>query len=225
LIAQRCDRIGSHLRRFTGYLVSGACLEVKRNCMAQTLHRPHLKTAQDARAIRTREALRNALLRLLERNPFEQITIRDICSVGQIGYTTFFRHFQTKDALLNEIAAEEIGELVRMSLAVADSSDTKHASLAVCEYVDRRRKLWSTLLTGGAAGTLRDEFIRLSLEVATARARPTVWPPFDIATTLAVSSTLELLSWWLRQRKPLSIEEVAAIHERVIITPIAARSC
>lgn len=187
-----------------------------------TLHRPHLKTAQDPRAIRTRGALRNALLFLLERNPFDQITIGDICKGGHIGYTTFFRHYPTKDALLNEIAAEQIGELVRMSLAVADAQDTKHASMAVCEYVNNHRKLWSTLLTGGAASTLREEFMRLSLEIATARARPSVWPPFDIATILAVSSTLELLSWWLRQRKPLSIEEVAAIHQRVVIAPIAS---
>jgi hypothetical protein len=34
-----------------------------------------------------------------------------------------------------------------------------------------------------------------------------------------VGSTLELLSWWLRDKKPLTIEQVAEIHERVIITP------
>jgi len=189
--------------------------------MGHKIHRPHLKTAQDARAVRTREALRNALLRLLELKSFEQITIRDICEVADVGYTTFFRHHQTKESLLDEIAAEQIGELVGMSLKVADASDTRHASIAVCQYVDDHRKLWSTLLTGGAASALREEFIRLSLDVAATRAQPGAWPPADIATILVVSSTLELLSWWLRQRKPMSIEEVAAIHEHIIITPIA----
>jgi AcrR family transcriptional regulator len=189
--------------------------------MGHKIHRPHLKTAQDPRALRTREALRNALLRLLELKSLEQITIRDICEVAEVGYTTFFRHHETKESLLDEIAADQIGELVGMSLKVADAFDTRHASIAVCQYVDEHRRLWSTLLTGGAASALREEFIRLSLEVAATRARPGVWPPVDIATILVVSSTIELLSWWLRQRKPLSIEAVAEIYERVIITPVA----
>lgn len=187
--------------------------------MTHKIHRPHLKTAQDARAVRTREALRQALLRLLDLKPLEQITIRDICEVSGVGYTTFFRHHTTKESLLNEVAAEQIGRLVGLALPVADASDARSASIALCTYVDENRKLWSTLLTGGAAGAMREEFLRISTQIAATRARPGNWPPPDIATILVVSSTIELLSWWLSDRKPLTIEQVAEIHERVIVTP------
>jgi AcrR family transcriptional regulator len=163
--------------------------------------------------------LRRALLRLLDLKPLEQITIRDICEVSDVGYTTFFRHHPAKDSLLNEVAAEQIGRLVGLAISVLDTSDTRSASLALCTYVDEHRKLWSTLLTGGAAGAMRSELMRLSTQIAATRARPGIWPPADIATTLVVSSTIELLSWWLRDRKPLTIEQVADILERVIITP------
>ena len=187
--------------------------------MGHKIHRPHLSTARDARAVRTREALRRALLRLLDLKPLEQITIRDICEVADVGYTTFFRHHPTKESLLNDVAAEQIGRLVGLALQVADTSDTRAASTALCTYVDQHRKLWSTLLTGGAAGAMRDEFIRLSRQIAATRAQPGAWPPPDVATILVASSTIELLSWWLRERKPLTIEQVAEIHERIIITP------
>jgi AcrR family transcriptional regulator len=179
-----------------------------------------LSTARDARAVRTRESLRHALLKLLDLKPMEQITIRDICDVASIGYTTFFRHHPAKESLLNDVAADEMGRLVELSLSVADTSDTRSASIALCKYVDAHRKLWSTLLTGGAAGAMRDEFMRLSLQIAATRAQPGTWPPPDIATALVVGSTIELLSWWLRDKNPLSIEQVAEIHERVIVTPI-----
>jgi AcrR family transcriptional regulator len=187
--------------------------------MGQKIHRPHLKTARDARAVRTREALRQALLRLIERDSLEKITILDICEAAEVGYTTFFRHHPTKESLLDDVAAEQIGQLVALTLPVADAVDTRAASVVLCTYVDKHRKLWSTLLTGGAADAMRAEFIRLSREIAITRARPGIWPPADIATILVVSSTIELLSWWLRQRKPLTIEEIAEIHERIIITP------
>jgi AcrR family transcriptional regulator len=188
--------------------------------MAQKIHRPHLSTASDPRAVRTREALRRALLRLLDLKPLEQITILDICELAEVGYTTFFRHHPTKESLLNDVAADEMSRLVGLSLSVADTSDTRSASIALCTYVDEHRKLWSTLLTGGAAGAMRDEFMRLCREIAATRAQPGGWPPADIATILVVGSTIELLSWWLRDKKPLTIEQVAQIHERLIITPM-----
>lgn len=187
--------------------------------MGHKIHKPHLKTVQDARAVRTREALRRAMLRLLEIKPLEQITILDICEVSEVGYTTFFRHHPSKESLLDDVAAEEIGQLVGLTLPLAGNVDSHAASLALFTYVDDRRKLWSTLLTGGAERALRTEFLRIAREVAATRTRPGIWPPADIATILVVSSTIELLSWWLRQKKPLTIAEVADIHVRVILEP------
>jgi AcrR family transcriptional regulator len=187
--------------------------------MTHKIHRPHLRTAQDARAVRTREALRKALLRLLDLKSLEQITIRDICEVAGVGYTTFFRHHTSKESLLDDVAAEQIGRLVGLALPVADTSDTRAASITLCTYVDKNRKLWATLLTGGAAGAMREEFLRISRQIATTRAQPGSWPPPDIAIILVVSSTIELLSWWLEDKNPLRIEQVAEIHERLIITP------
>jgi AcrR family transcriptional regulator len=187
--------------------------------MGHKIHRPHLSTARDARAVRTRESLRQALLRLLDEKPLEQITIRDICEVSEVGYTTFFRHHPTKESLLNEVAADQIGRLVELAMSVLDTSDVRSASVALCAYVDEHRKLWSTLLTGGAAAAMRDEFIQLCGQIAATRAVPGIWPPAEIATILVVSSTIELLSWWLRDKKPMTVEQVAEIHERVIITP------
>jgi AcrR family transcriptional regulator len=179
-----------------------------------------LQRADDPRTVRTREALRNALLRLLERKPLEQITIREIVAHAKISYVTFFRHHPTKEALLHDIAAEQVRGLTELMLPALDARDTRAASIALCTYVDYRRKLWSTLLTGGAATVLREEFLRQAAEVAASRADPDSWFPPELAVMLNVSSTIEVLSWWLRQKRPLPIDRMAQIHERVVIIPI-----
>jgi AcrR family transcriptional regulator len=175
---------------------------------------------QDPRSARSREALRRAFLGLLERKPLEQITIQDITSAASLGYVTFFRHHATKESLLNDIAADQIRHLVDLTLTVLDKKNVRAASLTLCRYVDEHRALWSTLLTGGAAAFLRDEYIRLSSAVAEQRAPPDGWLPAEIAGILVVSSTIELLTWWLRQKTPQSIEQIAEIHERIIISPV-----
>lgn len=187
--------------------------------MVNKVLRPHLSTAQDPRAVRTRAALRRALLDLLERKPLDQITIRDIAATAGIGYVTFFRHHPTKEALLHDVAAEQVLRLSELMLPALDASDTRSASLALCKYVDQHRKLWSTLLTGGAAAVLREELIKQATEIAATRSDARSWLPPELAVTLNVSGTIELLAWWLRQKRPVSIERVAHIHERVIVSP------
>jgi AcrR family transcriptional regulator len=187
--------------------------------MDHKLHKPHLSTAQDARAVRTREALRRALLRLLGTKPLDQITIRDISTSARVGYTTFFRHHPTKDSLLNDVAAEQIKRLIDLVLPVLDAGDTRAVSVALCTYVDQHRALWFTLLTGGAAGALREEFTRMSRQIAATRSQPDHWLPNEVAVILVISATIELLAWWLRQKDPLTIEQIAKIHDRIVVSP------
>jgi AcrR family transcriptional regulator len=184
-----------------------------------THYRPHLKTAKDARAVRTRAALRESMLQLMAEKPLDKITILDICKTAKIGYTTFFRHHPTKESLVDDIAAGEIAHLIGLTVPIAVAEDIHAAGVALFNYVTEHRKLWSTLLTGGAEAAMRGEFLRLSREVAATRARANAWPPADISTILVVSSTVELVSWWLQQKKPVPVEDVALIYERIIIQP------
>jgi AcrR family transcriptional regulator len=188
--------------------------------MENKIYRPHFSTAKDARVVRTRESLRRALLELLQTSSFESITIREIAATAGIGYTTFFRHHPTKESLLDEIAAEEMRRLLEFVQSGFDTEDTRAASLALFNYVDRHRALWSTLLTGGAASTLRDEFIRVSKRVAEDAGRSADWLPAEVGIVLVASGTIELLAWWLAQRRPAPVEQVATIYERVVLSPV-----
>lgn len=191
-----------------------------RGVTASRTYQPHYLTANDPRTLRTREGLRDALLRLLEQKPLDQITIRAIVAEANISYVTFFRHHPTKEALLHDIAADQVQGLTDLMLPALEARNTRAASTALCAYVDNRRKLWSTLLTGGAATVLREEFLRIANEVAASRSDPDNWFPPELAVILNVSSTIEVLTWWLRQKAPLPLERVAEMHERVVIIPI-----
>jgi AcrR family transcriptional regulator len=156
-------------------------------------------SARDARIVRTDHALRHALLALLERKPLEQITIREIAAEAGVHYATFFRHHATKEALLEHVAADQIDRLVELALPVQDSVDTQAGFVALFTYVSEHRTLWTTLLTGGAAGAMREELLRMARELAADRAPKDSLLPVELATTCTVSVIVETISWWLRQ--------------------------
>jgi len=184
------------------------------------IYRADYSTATDARVHQTRAAIRKAFLQLLDQKPLEQITIREITAAASIGYTTFFRHHPSKEELLNEIAAAEIKQLIEMALPVLGPINSREATLAMCSYVAEHRVLWSTLLTGGAANVLREEFIRLSLQVAASWKSKNDWLPAEVGVILVTSGTIELLAWWLKQKDPIPVEHLATIFDRTVISPI-----
>jgi AcrR family transcriptional regulator len=188
--------------------------------MSYKTYSPHLSTARDQRAIRTREALRRSLLNLLKNKPLDQITIRDITTKANVGYASFFRHYPTKEALLIGIVTEQFANVINSSLPIIEAGgEARAAAIALFTYVGQYRALWSTLLTGGAAGAVREQFVRFVSKLAAVRSHPGQRFPTDISVIFASTGTIELLAWWLRQKAPLPIEEVADIFDHFVIAP------
>jgi len=60
----------------------------------------------DRRQKKTREAIFKAFTRLLSRKHYDQITVGEIIEMADVGRSTFYSHFETKDFLLKELCRE-----------------------------------------------------------------------------------------------------------------------
>jgi len=155
------------------------------------------------------------MLALLERKPFDQITIRDICAEAGVHYATFFRHHPSKEALLDDIAKDQIQQLNQLTLAIRGAEDYQAGFRALCAYVDEHRALWSTLLNGGAGAAMREEWLRQSRIVAASEAPVDSWLPKELGTICAATLIAETLAWWVAQPEgTFSVNDVAAILYR-----------
>jgi AcrR family transcriptional regulator len=173
--------------------------------------------AVDARKLRSRDALFAAFLTLLEQKNLDQISIREIAAAANIGHATFYRHYATKEELLNDLAAGEIRRLVNLTLPVMNAKSTQAACEALCRHVFSHKKLWTTLLTGGASSVVKEELLTISRRVAAELDNNVQSPELaELKTVLSVNSILETLVWWLRQRKPLAGERVARTLTQII---------
>jgi AcrR family transcriptional regulator len=180
-------------------------------------------TIKDARAVRSSAALREALLRLLGHKPFEQITVRDICAESGVHYATFFRHHASKEALLDDLAADQIATSVELTLPIRDAGDDRGSLLALCAYIDERRALWSVLLNGGAGAAMRAEWLRAARIVAETREPVGSWLPKELGTICSTSLIVETVAWWLTQPAgAYSAEQVAETLNRLIMTSVMA---
>jgi AcrR family transcriptional regulator len=178
---------------------------------------------REQRVTRTRPALYGALLAVLEEKPFEQVTVREITDRAGVGYATFFRRYPDKQALLHDVAAGEIRKLLAMALPILHTVDSRASAQALCAYVWGHRKLWSALLTGGAAATLKEEFIREAQRLSTDRSSQS-WLPGSLSVVYPVSATVEILAWWLKQAEPPSVKRMAEIIDVLVVRPTSGKS-
>lgn len=171
--------------------------------------------------MRSGHALRKALLSLLQRKSFDRITIRHICAKAGVHYATFFRHHQSKEALLDYIAKDQIKQLNKLTLAVRAADDYEVGFCALCAYVADHRSLWSTLLNGGAGSAMREEWLRQSTMVAAAETPINGWLPPELGTICAATLIAETLAWWVGQpEEAYSSEDIARILHRLLSTSI-----
>lgn len=175
--------------------------------------------AEDRRVVRTRRLLKAALLELVDEQPYKEITIREVTDRADIGYATFFRHYDGVDDLMLEIFSETVEELESLAQKHAEGYFQREGFL-LFKHVSDNAPLYRGILDSHIfAHKLRDHFMQvvrgqLQGHADELSASPI---PLDIAALHMVSSLLGLIEWWLAAGAPYSIERMAMIYDRLVI--------
>jgi AcrR family transcriptional regulator len=181
-----------------------------------------MSMVSDARIVRTREALREAMTGLAEELPLDAITVRAIAARAGVGYATFFRHYPDKDALLADVADKLIREFLQRVAPLLQERDRTAAARTVCDFVLEHLPIYKALLAGGSGETVRAEMLRQTMATMTAtRQRKPDGPLDDLLLFHLVSAILNLLSWWLRNLDTVDAAAMAQVIERAVLTPVS----
>ena len=176
----------------------------------------------EARKRATRLALRGALLELLVEKPFDAIQILDLTGRAKIGYATFFRHYRSMHDVLNDVAADEIRDLLQRAMPILQEEGSLASIRALCLYVEERKSLWRPLLTGGAAHTVRNAFVTQARGLSSSASHRETAVPIDLGTICAAGSTIDALAWWL-DGAPHSANDMAQYIYALVLEPFIGR--
>src|SRR6201993_2255556 len=91
----------------------------------------------DPRVLRSRQMLMEALLRLLNRKEFNDISVQEIADEATLNRATFYLHYADKNALLHAMTAARFRALIaRRGLSFTDCDGALRAiALGVCDYL------------------------------------------------------------------------------------------
>lgn len=187
----------------------------------------------DRRVSRTRKALQHALLALMLKRGYDAITVEEICAEADVGRSTFYAHFTSKDDLKRSGLDDRLRRMLldRQRQARSAASGERFAfMLAFFEHATEHLDIYRALVSkGGAATTLKmmrqivTEIVRDELADTGDWTAPGA-PPREAVTQYIVGAFMSLLTWWLDSGAKLAPDRVDAIF-RNLATKGLARVC
>ena len=105
--------------------------------MAEALQPGSIVESTDPRILRSRQMLMEALLKLLARKDFEDISVQEIADEATLNRATFYLHYPDKNALLQAMTAARFRDLIaRRGLSFTNCDGALRAiALGVCDYL------------------------------------------------------------------------------------------
>jgi AcrR family transcriptional regulator len=181
----------------------------------------------DPRVRRTHTLLQEALIELAAERGFDAVTVGDIAKRAGVNRATFYRHYQDKYDLLEQIFQEVIsqfasdlgppGEVARS----IDPQNPPERWVKLFEHFAEHERLYHTLL--GRKGSswfvarVRDYFTSLMEEREQQRAQLPAFRgktfqstmPRKVAMTLMSNLLISTVAWWLESGKQYSPKQIA----------------
>jgi len=173
----------------------------------------------DRRQRKTRQAIFKAFSELLETKRFEHITVQDIIDKADIGRSTFYAHFETKDTLLKAMCSDIFNHIFDKE---------------ICEYKEDNSSLQSKLshILWHLKGIKRDvygilssnssdlfmQYLKENLSVLFKMYLKDFKTnlPEDFLLNYLVGSFAETIKWWVKNEMILPPETLSEYFIQVI---------
>ena len=185
----------------------------------------------DRRQMKTRRAIFSAFTKLLESKRYEKITVQEILDEANIGRSTFYAHFQTRDELLRAVCDELFGHIIESAKDKSNTrglySDKKAPNSVFCHLLQHLQENDNNIL-GLLSCESSEIFMRYFKDSLNELVRTQFLSknsaknrnvPKDFLANHISGSFVEMVLWWLKGYKKHTPEELDD-YFRAVIEPI-----
>lgn len=190
--------------------------------------KPRSKPGIDRRARRTRDALGDALIDLMQERPFNSITVQDVLDRAEVGRSTFYAHYRDKDDLfLSDV--EDFWEAISTMLDRSNEDSKRVAPVReLFTHVAEAKVFRDALVASGKVHDVMElgqgQFARAIeqrlLKLSTGKGSS---PGQFAAVSHALAGALfSSLGWWIDRGMPLSAAEMDRAFHRLVWSGVNA---
>lgn len=179
----------------------------------------------DRRKKKTREAIFRAFRKLLEEKHFKNITVQEIIEEADIGRSTFYAHFETKDELLKAMCTDIFSHVFSTELIIEKTHDFSNANNSLASKIthilyhlkDTEKDLIGIL--SSESGELFMQYFReYLLEMFSIYLTEMKFnAPDNFVLNHLAGSFSEAVKWWVKNKMKETPEEIAEYFMAVLM--------
>ena len=185
----------------------------------------------DRRQQNTRAAIFAAFTSLLSQKSYSKITVQDIIDTANVGRTTFYAHFETKDDLLKTLCEELFGHIISSAMDCTHThglySDRNVPESVFCHLLQHLQEDENNILELLSCESselflryFKDSLNQLIQSQFVDQNRQTNQKiPRDFLVNHISGSFVEMVLWWIKNRMRQTPEELDQ-YFRAVIEPI-----
>jgi AcrR family transcriptional regulator len=164
------------------------------------------------RVRRTRKLLRAALIELIEERGFDRLTVGEITERAMVSRAAFYRNYNDKFHLVEQIFDEAIGALV--GTMSDDERPVRERWVSFFEHISEYHRLYGALLgkTGSPwfANRMRATLADIAKQhMPDAPVSPAHPPATGLVPTLLSAMFVQTITWWLENDRPSTPHQIA----------------
>lgn len=166
---------------------------------------------QDLRVQKTQRALATSLLTLLKTNPFNKITINDVCTEALVSRSAFYANFKDKYDLLSFCLEIFKKNLLEESEEMPFTDHIRNVLEKIQKDVIVFKNLMMINLDVGLAEVIRNSFLN-DLEHNLRMCPKEILPlpgPIEIIAVYYSSAITNTIMYWVSKNMPYTIDEMA----------------
>lgn len=174
----------------------------------------------DKRQQKSRKVIFEAFSSLLRRKSYARITVQEIIELANIGRSTFYAHFETKDDLLNAMCEQIFRHIFAEVLSAEENhdfsndNDTLSAKLTHLLYHLKEQQKDIESLLAGESSDIFMHYFKDYLErlFSNFQLFPEQDIPRDFVLDQYVSSFAEAVKWWAKKKMVTPPEKIAEYY-------------
>jgi AcrR family transcriptional regulator len=177
----------------------------------------------DRRVLKSREAIKKAVLELMSEKSFDEITIQDIADRANVNRGTIYLHYADKFDLLDKLIEEHINEM-REICEWACEMDWIDATQVFFEYFESNYLFFSTMLASKGAPSFRSRFLEFLIEEFKDEVDITEEKNHglseDVMLQFMGTAYVGVVEWWITNGMPypphVMAKQVGILLERIV---------
>ena len=167
---------------------------------------------------KTRQAIFTAFITLLNQKKYSKITMQEIADLADVGRSTIYSHFETKEDLLADMCRNIFEDMLMSGHTASDSPESMLVAILV--HIKENKKVITGLFACDGLDIFFEYCKQFLSSIITAPLlagydETTSSLPKDYLLNHLVGSFMETVKWWVNNRMELSPEDVAQYYSRV----------